>query len=239
MTQRIKYHFLKNLFQLFSALADKTGGWSMFVKPKLIIGAIIVGTTFNACQTKGEKKNKPTKISVTKTKTAIVNKSKQGTITPQPEQVQRVVSCYIGFPPPVITKEMPDTVISVGNLTISTPTPPSNEEDVIYTTVQIQPTFPGGMDSLYKYLNKNLQYPCSAHEAGVEGKVIVGYVVEKNGYISDVQILRSLEQFCDDEAVKLVKNMPAWIPGKQAEKPVRVRMTLPIVFKLPENDTTH
>lgn len=108
------------------------------------------------------------------------------------------------------------------------------EIDKTYTIgeVQVMPNFPGGMNALYDYIGKNLQYPASARESGIEGKVIVSFTVEKDGCISDIKILRSLDPDCDEEAIRLIQSMPAWTPGKQGDKPVRVRMNLPIVFKL-------
>jgi len=109
---------------------------------------------------------------------------------------------------------------------------PKDDGPVNVAVVSVQPNFPGGMNALYEYLAKNITYPPSAREAGVEGRVIVGFVVGKDGKIADVQVLRSLDPACDEEAAKLVKTMPAWTPGKQGDRTVRVRMTLPIVFKL-------
>jgi len=219
MKHKIKLHFLQSLFHVFSFFADKSGGWKMFVKLKLVIGSLIISSTIFAQQnttTKQEtKQNKSISKQKAKHKTRHVKKHK--------EEKQTIdyphVSCYVC------------DLVAPQILPRVEPTPPE-EASPIYDVVQIQPTFPGGMNALYDYLNKNIIYPPSAREAGVEGKVIVGYVVGKDGRISDVQILRGLEQFCDEEAVKLVKNMPAWTPGKQADKSVRVRMTLPIVFKL-------
>jgi protein TonB len=173
------------------------------------------------------------------------------------EEQQQLIRSTIAFPPPVISEKAPDTIITQESLTkrteaISTVTVVGNtntgavpvtnniaptteakpEENKIYDVVQVQPNFPGGMNALYEYLSKHINYPPSAREAGVEGKVIVGFVVGKDGRIADVQVLRSLDPACDEEAVKLVKSMPAWTPGKQGDKMVRVRMTLPIVFKL-------
>jgi len=101
--------------------------------------------------------------------------------------------------------------------------------------ISTQPSFPGGFNALYEYLAKNIHYPDSAKKVGIEGKVIAGFVVDKDGRITDVQVLRSLDPACDAEVVRLVKNMPRWSPGKRGDKPVRVRMTLPVSFK-PDNN---
>jgi len=116
------------------------------------------------------------------------------------------------------------------------PVSPSNENEIYnLSIVQVMPNFPGGINALYEYINTHRQYPPSAREAGIEGRVIVGFVVEKDGRFSNMQVLRSLDQACDEEAVRLIKSMPAWTPGKQGDKVLRVRMTLPIVFKLDNN----
>ena len=94
------------------------------------------------------------------------------------------------------------------------------------------PSFPGGISGLMTYLNQNIRYPAEAQEICVQGRVVVRFVVEKDGHISDVTVLRSVEPSLDKEAVRVVKNMPRWTPGKQGGKPVRVRFTVPVSFRL-------
>jgi len=101
-----------------------------------------------------------------------------------------------------------------------------------YTFVEEMPSFPSGNDELMRFIVSNIVYPEIAKRAGVAGKVLVQYVVEKTGDISDVTVLRGIGAGCDEEAVRVVKLMPGWKPGKQNGKPVRVRMVVPIVFKL-------
>jgi len=83
-----------------------------------------------------------------------------------------------------------------------------------------------------KFLSGSIKYPVIAQENGIEGKVIIGFIVSKNGVISDVQVLRSLDPSCDKEAVRVVKLLPRWIPGKQNGVNVNVKYTLPVAFKL-------
>ena len=83
-------------------------------------------------------------------------------------------------------------------------------------------------------LSKNIKYPVIAQENGIQGKVILGFVVTKSGAISDVTVLRSLDPSCDKEAIRVVKLLPKWIPGKQNGENVNVRYTLPVVFRLQE-----
>ena len=106
------------------------------------------------------------------------------------------------------------------------------DEDVIFTIVEQQPEFPGGTDAMLHFLQTNLRYPAEAREAGIQGTVFVTFVVEKDGDISDVRVLRGIGGGCDEEAVRVVKEMPAWEPGVQRGEKVRVQFNLPIRFKL-------
>lgn len=106
------------------------------------------------------------------------------------------------------------------------------EEAQIFTVVESMPTFPGGDAARVKYLNNNIKYPQMARESGIQGKVFVTFVVEKNGKVTDVKVLRGIGGGCDEEAIRVIRNMPKWIPGKQRGKPVRVQFNLPIIFKL-------
>jgi periplasmic protein TonB len=120
-------------------------------------------------------------------------------------------------------------VVPITTQTVITEAPKVEE---IVDVPQVPAQFPGGMSTLYEYLGSAMQYPASAREAGIQGKVIVGFVVGKDGRITDVKILRSVDPALDDEAIRVVKGMPAWSPGKQNDSPVRSRMTLPVIFKL-------
>jgi protein TonB len=104
--------------------------------------------------------------------------------------------------------------------------------DQIFDVVETQPNPPGGMSGWNKYLSDNLKYPTQARRMGVEGTVIVVFVINTDGSIQDVEVLRGIGGGCDEEAVKIVKSAPKWEPGKQRGKPVRTRMRLPIRFKL-------
>lgn len=94
------------------------------------------------------------------------------------------------------------------------------------------PEYKGGLKKLFKYLTDNIKYPDDARRAGIEGKVHVQFVVNKKGEIKDVKILRGVNKWLDEEAIRVVKGMPNWTPGKQHGKPVSVYYTLPINFKL-------
>ena len=103
-------------------------------------------------------------------------------------------------------------------------------DTTVFQIVENQPEFPGGMAKLYKYLAHNVKFPSPAEESGVQGQVVVHFVVEKDGSISNVTVLRGIGGGYDKEAVRVVKNMPKWKPGMQKGKPVRVSFNLPIRF---------
>ncbi|MDO4706913.1 MAG: TonB family protein [Porphyromonadaceae bacterium] len=106
------------------------------------------------------------------------------------------------------------------------------ETEEIFTVVEEPTEFPGGMAALMKYLSSNIRYPEIAAENGIQGRVIVSFVVERNGKPSQVTVARGVDPALDKEAVRVVENMPAWKPGKQRGKPVRQRFNLPVVFRL-------
>ena len=114
--------------------------------------------------------------------------------------------------------------------------PPEEEEDVqqqeIFMVVEQMPAFPGGMGALMTYLATHIKYPPLAKESGIQGRVFINFVVEPDGSIDHVKVLRGIGGGCDEEAVRVVKSMPKWIPGKQRGKPVRVSFNLPVKFTL-------
>lgn len=105
-------------------------------------------------------------------------------------------------------------------------------EEEIFTVVEQQPEFPGGMAEMYKYLGKNIKYPSAAQRANVTGKVFLTFVVNSDGSIQGVETLKGLGFGCDEEAMRVVKTMPKWNPGKQSGRAVRVKYTLPVNFQL-------
>lgn len=109
-----------------------------------------------------------------------------------------------------------------------------NEE--VYTVVEEMPGFPGGTDELFKYLSSNIQYPESAKENGIEGTSFIQFTVMKDGSIDDVSLLRGFNEACDNEALRVVKDMPDWEPGKQSNKPVNTKYNIPIRFKLEDKE---
>lgn len=108
---------------------------------------------------------------------------------------------------------------------------PVNKNSV-YDVVEQMPSFPGGISGLRTYLNQNIRYPAEAQENCVQGRVVVSFVVGKDGHISDVTVLRSVDPSLDKEAIRVIRNMPRWTPGKQRGEPVRVRYNVPVSFRL-------
>jgi TonB family protein len=115
---------------------------------------------------------------------------------------------------------------------------PQNEDDIFTGSVEKMPEFPGGTNAMFNFISKNVTYPESAKEAGVEGKVYVQFVVEKDGSLSSFQVIRGVSDELDAEAIRVSKMMPKWTPGMNEGKPVRVQFTLPFNFKLTGNDNT-
>lgn len=108
------------------------------------------------------------------------------------------------------------------------------EKEEPLTFVEQQPEFPGGVDALMRYLRDAIRYPAIASEMGITGRVTVQFVVDKHGKISNIKVLRGIGGGCDEEAIRVVKAMPSWKPGRQNGKEVPVYFTLPILFQLKE-----
>jgi protein TonB len=107
-------------------------------------------------------------------------------------------------------------------------------DDVVYSLVDEQPNYPGGLPALFAYIKSDMKYPKEAVEKGTQGRVFVEYVVEKNGIISNIKILKGIGSGCDEEAKRLFAASIKWSPGKLKGEAVRVKMALPIQFKLPQ-----
>jgi len=106
------------------------------------------------------------------------------------------------------------------------------EDNVVFQVVETMPGFPGGDQALFKYLGESVKYPVIAQENGIQGRVICQFVVNKDGSIVDVEVVRPVDPSLDKEAIRVIKSMPKWSPGKQRGKAVRVKYTLPVNFKL-------
>lgn len=105
-------------------------------------------------------------------------------------------------------------------------------EDIIHVSVEVMPEFPGGTAALMKYLGSNIKYPTISQETGSQGKVIVQFVVDKDGTISNPAVVRGVDPHLDKEAIRVISSMPKWTPGVQNGKKVRVKYTVPVSFRL-------
>ena len=187
---------------------------------------------------------------------------KKEIIKTEPEKVVEKVKSSVKFTAPVIKKdsevkeedeikleEVEKSNKAIGSFTvegndevggevlkakedIKAPEPPKQEENKIFTVVEQMPMYPGGDAALMQYLSSNIHYPAVAAENGVQGRVVVGFVVERDGSITDVNVIRSVDPSLDREAVRVVKNMPRWTPGKQNGSAVRVKYQVPVTFRL-------
>lgn len=113
-----------------------------------------------------------------------------------------------------------------------TSTAQTKKNDMVFDVVEVMPQFPGGQIAMLKYIMENIKYPEQAMKEGIQGRVTVRFIVEKDGSISDVKPVLSVHPLLNKEAVRVVKSMPKWSPGKHNGKPVRVRFNLPVMFKL-------
>lgn len=128
------------------------------------------------------------------------------------------------------------------NIVISTPVgngPKEQERAVVednavydFVSIEKQPEFPGGINKFYAYLSKAIKYPAMAQENNVQGKVFLSFVVEKDGKLTDIQVTRGLGSGCDEEAIRVLKASPRWVPGVQNGKPVRVKYNINVNFTL-------
>ena len=109
------------------------------------------------------------------------------------------------------------------------------DNDTVYNIVEQMPEFPGKEKAMMEFVTHNIHYPEEAKEKGIEGRVFVGFVIEKDGSINEVKVLKGIGHGCDEEAVRVVKSMPKWKPGMQKGKPVRVHYQMPFFFKLSDN----
>ncbi len=109
---------------------------------------------------------------------------------------------------------------------------PKEEETKVFDVVEQMPEFPGGQAALLKWISDNIKYPAIAEENGIQGRVVCTFVLERDGSVTDVQVARSIDPSLDKEAVRVLKKMPKWIPGKQNGSAVRVKYTVPVTFRL-------
>jgi protein TonB len=121
---------------------------------------------------------------------------------------------------------------SNSEIRIDAPDTSSGSNSKIFTAVEQAPSFPGGIEEFYKFLQTNIRYPAKAFENNVQGKVFLTFVVEKDGSLTDIKVVRGIGSGCDEEARRVFTISPKWKPGIQNGRPVRVQYTMPISFSL-------
>lgn len=110
--------------------------------------------------------------------------------------------------------------------------PDEKPEEMVRSFAEVMPSYDGGMEKFYKFIGKNVRYPKQAKRMGVEGRVVVQFIVEKDGSLTDIRVLKGIGAGCDEEAIRVMKLVPNFIPGKQGDVRVKVQMAIPINFTL-------
>lgn len=147
---------------------------------------------------------------------------------PEEEEIEEQIEMELDVE--VEEETVPDVPVKID---APPPPPPVEEkEEEIFLVVEDMPQYEGGMAAFYKYVAKNMKYPKQARRMGVEGRVIIQMVVQKDGTLGDFKVLKGVGSGCDEEALRVLKNSPKWKPGKQRGKAVTVKMTVPIIFRL-------
>lgn len=126
----------------------------------------------------------------------------------------------------------PDASGTTTETAAETVAPAPTSTDSVYEVAEVMPEFPGGIQALFKFINENLKYPQNAIDGQIEGRVVVQFVVDKTGKVGNIQVVRSIDKMLDQAAIDIVSALPDWKPGMQNGKPVNVRYTLPVSFKL-------
>jgi len=119
-----------------------------------------------------------------------------------------------------------------GEQSLKQPQSPKEPADGVYTVVEVAPKFPGEVNGIVKFIADNINYPMDAKDAGLQGRVIVAFVVNEDGSLSNISVVRAIHPSLDAEAIRVVKAMPKWTPGEQKGKAVKVRYVLPVTFRL-------
>ena len=227
----MKHNLIKPLYHLFAFLSDCTNGFKPFVKYKLVLGALLVGISATGCKgkvnTESIQKEEDTK---TEEATCYV-KSDTGSVDVEKNSVDR--NKHIK---PKIAKVVEDTIWEVETMCYDpviacyVPVPEEPEPEQVYVIADEQPSFPGGLEEMYRFLEKNLSYP--NNNAHIQGTVAIQFIVRASGEISFTQVIMPLHPIFDKEAIRVIQSMPRWIPGKINGKPVDVYYILPIRFSL-------
>lgn len=175
-------------------------------------------------------------IMMTKSRTQNFARLKLMLVLPLALSMLLVISCGPDVPSQQ-EKELVKPQTDAPNEADRPPPPPQAQEDekkIIFTVVEVMPEYPGGEKEMMKFLAENIKYPTVAKENGISGKVYVTFIVDKNGLIDNITVLRGIGGGCDEEAMRVIKMMPKWKPGTQRGQAVRVQYNVPIKFTLAE-----
>ena len=218
-----------------TAKADLESKKTIFIEIGLILALAAVLVAFEWKSYEKQELNIATRV-VEDTPEEMVEITQQEKPPPPPKPPQQTTIIEIVEDDMEIDDEIDIDVEADETTEVEEYIPPAEEEEEeeaqIFTVVESMPSFPGGPNARIRYLAENIKYPQMARESGIQGRVFVTFVVETNGSVTDVKIMRVIGGGCDEEALRVIKNMPKWNPGKQRGKPVRVQFNMPILFKL-------
>ena len=229
-----------------SAKADleRGKGLSLLLGLLVALSVVFVGLEWPSAVTQAQAQEKAFNTQDVEDVMNIEDQQKPDEPEPEPEQAQqtevqlpdelKVVSNDREVIKPSFVSVDQDKPLPPPNIPLGTKNVQVDEEvdQAIFEVVEEQPEFPGGMEALLKYLAKNINYPESAVDNGIQGKVMVRFVVERDGSVSAVETYKSVDPALDKEAVRVVKTLPKWKPGRQQGKAVRTRYIVPVVFRL-------
>lgn len=211
--------------------------------------AVLVGTPFVLSKV-GEKEPPPEKVRIVEVNLDLFEEEQPDEPPPPPEvgpppqpQIETVQFVAVEASdepveaPPPTQEDLSETTASTTTqegekIDAPPPPPPVEEETFDLAAVQEQPDFPGGMSKMYEYLQRTTKYPDMEFDAGIQGKVYIEFVVNRDGSIDEVKVRRGVSPGLDREALRAVRSMPKWTPGKMNGKAVKVRFTIPVDFKL-------
>jgi protein TonB len=223
-----------------TAKADLESKRTIFIEIGLVIALAIVLFGFQYKSYERVKYNLGTQRNVAQVEEVVIQTQQETKVEPPRPQPQTTILNIVENNVDINNDLVIDAEVNQ-NTEIQEYVPPANlgkneEEEVqeqeIFTVVEEAPSFPGGEEARIKWLQDHIKYPQMARESGIQGTVYVTFVVEPNGCISHVKVLRGIGGGCDEEAVRVVQSMPCWNPGKQRGKPVRVQFNMPIKFTL-------
>ncbi len=228
-TLHTRIHFLKcQSFSLGLLFALTKQRW--FFERKIKIGIVLLSliNLLNSCTNRQDSRNTTSSHINRDTVSSKVTKERTASSVEHTKVVTQFVTCYDTT---TDTTAWPvrsnDSIIHSKKSFVTDQT-----ETLCYVIAEEMPEFADG--NVNDYINKHLIYPKNAFEKGIEGRVITQFVIDSTGCISDVQVVRGVDPELDTEAVRIMQSMPKWIPGKQGDKPVRVKYILPVTFKLPK-----